>query len=149
MANMSPPMPALCGSIDAEHRRGCDRGVDGVAAVLQHVEAGLRGQRLARGDDAVAGEHLGAGLLRPLPQPVAAHGGDVLPGSVTSAVGVPNGVGETPPLPASEVPAAIAASTTTASARARRGATISSHFSAALLPQCPIVSGGARCAAGC
>ena len=45
------------------------------------LEARLRGQRLAGRDHAVAREHLGAGLLRPVPHPVTAHGGDV-PGRV-------------------------------------------------------------------
>ena len=37
----------------AQHRGRGDRGVDGVAAVSQDLEAGLGGKRLARGDDAV------------------------------------------------------------------------------------------------
>ena len=35
------------------HRVGRDRGVDGVAAALEDLHAGARGQRLAGGDDAV------------------------------------------------------------------------------------------------
>jgi len=39
---------------DGENGGGGDRGIDGVAAILQHFQAGGRRQRLARGDHAVA-----------------------------------------------------------------------------------------------
>ena len=52
---------------DVEHGAGGDRGVDGVAALAQDLEPGLRRQRIAGGDDAVAGEHLGAPLRRASP----------------------------------------------------------------------------------
>ncbi len=42
---------------DAEHRVGRDHGVHGSAATLQHLHAGPRGERLARGDDAVFRSH--------------------------------------------------------------------------------------------
>ena len=41
---------------DREHRGGGDRGVDRVAAVLQHLEARRRCQRLAGRDHAVAAD---------------------------------------------------------------------------------------------
>ncbi len=42
---------------DRENRGGGDGGVDGVAALLEHAQAGRRGERLAGGDDPVAREH--------------------------------------------------------------------------------------------
>ena len=48
-----------------EHRTGGDGGVDGVAALPQNLEAGLRCQRIAGRDDAVPGEHLGSTLREP------------------------------------------------------------------------------------
>ena len=61
-----------------QHRRGGDRRVGGRPAVAEDLLAGLRGQRLARGDDAVARDHLRTTLLRPVPRPVAAERVDVL-----------------------------------------------------------------------
>ena len=49
---------------DGQHRRGRDRGVDGVAARLQHPKAGGRGQRLAGGDGAVPRHDDGSGAAR-------------------------------------------------------------------------------------
>jgi hypothetical protein len=62
---------------EPQHRRRRDRRVGGVAALLEDLQAGLGGQRLAGRDDAVAGEHLGASLFGPEPLPVAAHRSDV------------------------------------------------------------------------
>src|SRR5205085_5294712 len=39
---------------DVEHGAGRDGGIDGVAALLEDVDAGLSRQRIARRDDAVA-----------------------------------------------------------------------------------------------
>jgi hypothetical protein len=57
-----------------EHGRGRHRSVDGIAALHQDLEAGLRGERLARGDHAVLGHHLGAPLGGPTIGPIAPHG---------------------------------------------------------------------------
>ena len=51
-------MPLLVGSIKPHHRVGRDGGVHGVAASLEHLHAGTRGQYLAGRDDAEARGHL-------------------------------------------------------------------------------------------
>ena len=61
---------------DAQHRRRRDRCVRGVAAILEDLQADLRRERLAGRNHTMAGEHLGASLLGPVPQPIAAHSGD-------------------------------------------------------------------------
>jgi hypothetical protein len=48
-----------------EHGGGRDSRVDGVAAVSQDLEAGLRRKRIACGHHAVAGQHLRAALREP------------------------------------------------------------------------------------
>ena len=45
-------MPFISGSTSPDHRVGGDRRVDRVAAALKDLHAGLRGERLAGGDDA-------------------------------------------------------------------------------------------------
>ena len=46
-------MPFVVRLDEAHHRVGGDGGIDGIAAALEDLDAGARGQRLARGDDAV------------------------------------------------------------------------------------------------
>ena len=46
-------MPLYVRLDQPHHRVGRDRRVDGIAAALEHLHAGARGQRLARRDDAV------------------------------------------------------------------------------------------------
>ena len=65
-------VPADAGVVlggDVEHGAGGHRGVDGVAALAQDVEPGLRRQRVAGGDDAVAGDYLRAPLAEPALRP--------------------------------------------------------------------------------
>ena len=59
-----------------QHRRSGDRGVGRVPALVEDLQPGLGGERLARRDDAMSRQHFRAGLLCPVPHPVAAHGGD-------------------------------------------------------------------------
>ena len=54
--------PADEGIDDLERGVGGDRRVHRVAASLEHVEAGLRGERMRRGDQPVGGQCLGAML---------------------------------------------------------------------------------------
>ena len=56
---------------DREHSGGRDRGVNRVAAVLKHLQAGRRGQRLARCDHPVPGEHGRASAVRIRSGPIA------------------------------------------------------------------------------
>ena len=49
---------------DPEHGVGRDRGIDGVAPLLQHADGGRGRQRLAGGGHAVAGDHGRARLVR-------------------------------------------------------------------------------------
>ena len=56
---------------DGEDGRGSDRGVEGVAALLEDAQARRRCQGLARGDDAVAREHDRACRARIRRRPVA------------------------------------------------------------------------------
>ena len=58
---------------DGHHRRRGDRGVHRIAAALQHLQPGLRAQRV-RGRDDVAGEHGGAAArVARLPVEVVGH----------------------------------------------------------------------------
>ena len=94
---MSPPIPALCGSTSPSMAAAATAASAAVPPSAQHLQPRLRGKRLARRHHAAGGEHLRPRLLRPRPQPIATHRLDALrPGSVISAVGVPNGVGDTP-----------------------------------------------------
>ena len=55
----------FAGYMTFKHRRGCDGGVDGVAALLQDAQAGLRRERLHGRHDAVARHDLGSRLRKP------------------------------------------------------------------------------------
>ena len=77
-----------------EHGARGDGRVDGVAALLQNLEAGLRGERIARRDDAVSGEHFGATLRQPA---LRARAGDRLDARRRLRLvgdGRPNGFGD-------------------------------------------------------
>ena len=57
-----------------QHRGGCDGSIHRVAALAQNLKAGLRRQRLAGGDHAVARHHFRAALRQPAFGAVARHG---------------------------------------------------------------------------
>ena len=54
-ANMSPPIPVMCGSTRVENRGRGHRCIEGVSATLEHRETRGRGERLAGGDHSVRG----------------------------------------------------------------------------------------------
>src|SRR5438093_1891721 len=58
---------------DAHHERGRDRGVDGVPAVVQHLDARLRGEVMLRRDHAATRDGFGLGVV-PLAADVGAQG---------------------------------------------------------------------------
>ena len=66
-------MPVSFCDVTSSTAPGRDRGVDGVAALPQDLEAGLRRQRIARRHHAVPREHFGASLRRPALRARAGH----------------------------------------------------------------------------
>src|SRR5258708_35601416 len=66
---------------DIQDGCGCYRGVEGVAALSQDLKAGLRGERLAGGDYAVACEDFRASLGEPAAGAVAADGSESFGGA--------------------------------------------------------------------
>ena len=61
MIGASPPGPFRCGSATCRVNAGGDRGVERVAAALQHRHADLAGDPVRAGDDAERAGDLGAG----------------------------------------------------------------------------------------
>ena len=72
---------------DVEHRGGGDGSVDGVSAFLQHAQTRGRGERLARGDDAVGREHRRAPERRAFRGPVGGGGFERAQGEQDSGQG--------------------------------------------------------------
>ena len=65
MINASPPRLVLLGSTRVSTAAVATARVDRVAALLQDVESGVRGERLARGHDPAETHHRGTqGLVR-------------------------------------------------------------------------------------
>jgi hypothetical protein len=58
-----PPMPLVEGLDDSHHERGRDRRIDGIAALMQHLDAGLRREVMLRRDHAAASDWLGLGVV--------------------------------------------------------------------------------------